>query len=74
MVLNQKRVIPPKHSKHEQAVRKKKGHPTYKRVARLKETEQDVKVDVRPSLTRLHRVSVHMVELFHSRLVTCTCL
>ncbi len=46
MVLNPKLVIPPKYAKLEPGKRKRKGRPTEKRVAKLKEAQADV--DARP--------------------------
>ena len=46
MVLNPKLVIPPKYAKLEPGERKRKGRPTEKRVAKLKEAQADL--DARP--------------------------
>jgi hypothetical protein len=60
MVLNPKLTIPPKYAKREPAMRKKRGRPTDKRVADLKDKDKEEEVDARPFVDKAApRVSDH---------------
>ncbi len=53
-------IIPPKYAKREPALRKKRGRPTDKRVAKLEDKEKEAEVDVRPFVDKATpRVSAH---------------